>query len=570
MRRRSPKNGLWIILALGLCVPVLGGVASITLFPDWQWINPPFHALIKLVSGILAVTLGWLLFQRDQTQKTSPYFWVSCGFVSMGLLDIFHAGVPLGQLSIWLHSTTSLWGGMLFLLVYLSHIVVKIPRRQLIFLFISLGTGVFGLLSLLFPHLLPSMIVQDTFTTTTRGLTILGGLGFFIAAWYFAKRSRETQGWDDRFFAICCSIFGCASLLFGWTTLWKADWWWWHALRLVAYGTGLQYVMSFSSGVSVKGKSGKISKQASKELSPKHSFRLPLGRATNWLPLLVVAVVIITFAVGASSLYLMQQHLIQTEGEALAIAAVALAERVNRTLFERMGDIQLLAESPVLLTDNVRAITRYLTRVQYTYQAYHWIGVTNARGQVVAATYPDTVGLNFGGLPFFKAVQAYRTIQIQDAQPSEAFDMTITVPFGAPLLGPNGEFHGAVFAHVGLPNLEKLFARTLESFQRQGEDLEFLLLTKKGLLIVDSAMKEVGKINLRELNLPSALNVLNSQSGWVMEEHLRRHVSVITGYSPTHGVNDFQELGWGILVRRITSEVMKPIHDIQWKVGGQD
>ncbi len=55
--------------------------------------------------------------------------------------------------------------------------------------------------------------------------------------------------------------------------------------------------------------------------------------------------------------------------------------------------------------------------------------------------------------------------------------------------------------------------------------------------------------------------------GYIEEEHLRRHVQVVTGYAQTKGYGGFPGLNWSILVRMDRQDILAPIHAYFWKVG---
>ena len=55
--------------------------------------------------------------------------------------------------------------------------------------------------------------------------------------------------------------------------------------------------------------------------------------------------------------------------------------------------------------------------------------------------------------------------------------------------------------------------------------------------------------------------------GFIEEEHLRRHVQVVTGYAQTRGFGEFAGLGWSVLVRMERQDILAPIHAFLWKVG---
>ena len=55
--------------------------------------------------------------------------------------------------------------------------------------------------------------------------------------------------------------------------------------------------------------------------------------------------------------------------------------------------------------------------------------------------------------------------------------------------------------------------------------------------------------------------------GFIEEEHVRRHVQVVTGYAQTRGFGESAGLGWSVLLRMDRQDILAPIHTFLWKVG---
>jgi PAS domain S-box-containing protein len=55
--------------------------------------------------------------------------------------------------------------------------------------------------------------------------------------------------------------------------------------------------------------------------------------------------------------------------------------------------------------------------------------------------------------------------------------------------------------------------------------------------------------------------------GFIEEEHLQRHVQMVTGYAQTRGFGEFDGLGWSVLIRMERQDILAPLHAILWKVG---
>ena len=134
--------------------------------------------------------------------------------------------------------------------------------------------------------------------------------------------------------------------------------------------------------------------------------------------------------------------------------------------------------------------------------------------------------------------------------------------------GPLLQF--TVEVDVGLLVVEAGEAGDLLAFrQREGfwGALEYQFLTEEGVAFIDSDLQHKGHVNLKKLGLPSAMLSEESLSSYVEEEHMRRHVPVITGYARTVARGKFGGMHWTVLMRMDRRDVLAPIREVLWNLG---
>jgi len=233
------------MLLFGGMVPILGGIVLGETFPDWRWNSIPFHAVVEGIGAFAALIIATLiLLMRQNHNLSAPYIWAACGLIGMGILDGFHAVLHAGTVFVWTHSLATFVGGLFFAMVWIpgkyseNKIVERLP-----FVILSLTT-VIGLLSIVFPSLIPAMVEGGRFTVVAKELNIIGGFGFLISALYFAQQKKETDKSNRIVFSTHAFLFGIAGLLFELSELWDSPWWLWHILRLVAYMVAVYYFVS--------------------------------------------------------------------------------------------------------------------------------------------------------------------------------------------------------------------------------------------------------------------------------------------------------------------------------------
>jgi PAS domain S-box-containing protein len=299
----------------------------------------------------------------------------------------------------------------------------------------------------------------------------------------------------------------------------------------------------------------------------------PSTRSYAWLPALIIGMTVVALIIGVITLYYIQNRLIASTGEALALAAADIADKLDRILYERYADIEVLAQTPVLRGGDLAAKSKYLVKTKEAHRYYHWLGVTDSNGRIVASSNPASVGEDRSQRDWFKDVRDRGGIHVRDAQTSQDSGGILAVAFTAPIYGPRGEFLGAVTTRVGLPVLEDVIQSTVQALEAQrgaSAKIEYQFLTRDGDVVVDSIMHQeagIEGVNLKLLALPSALLSASAKPGYIEEIHKRRQVPVVSGYASTSGYGQFTGLHWAVLVRMDRKDVLAPIQEVLWKLG---
>jgi two-component system, cell cycle sensor histidine kinase and response regulator CckA len=295
-------------------------------------------------------------------------------------------------------------------------------------------------------------------------------------------------------------------------------------------------------------------------------------RRYRWLPYLLVVMTVFALLAGIVLIRFVEQRFVGVTGGELTLAAVEVAEKLDRMLFERRGDVLMMARAFSSRTSDPKYLSEYLGLMQKEYSpVYLSLAVLDVQGTVVAATEASLVGRNYGRAASFTAVRATQRLNVTDVAVQETGESGVdTITLSAPILNPQGAFQGIVTVQVAISFLEEMTTRTIRSLEaRPGASgrVEFQMLTRQGRVFVDSDLLHKGAINLKELGLPSALLSEAGVPGFIEEEHLQRHVQVVTGYAQTKGFGEFAGLGWSVLVRMERQEILAPIHAFLWKVG---
>lgn len=306
-----------------------------------------------------------------------------------------------------------------------------------------------------------------------------------------------------------------------------------------------------------------------RNVTPKAGF---IANRTRWtegiLPLVLLLCFVIATALGLYALSFLRTVLVSERGRELAMNAAAVADTLDRVLFERYGDIQLFANDGVLREGTRDEKTARLLQYKRLYQYYSWLGVADEHGRLLAATDPfpaqDPQGLNPDS---FEAVRRTGTVHLEDAHPSSASQRTMAVGFTAPIYGPGGAFRGVVVTRVPLQNLRTIFEQ--EGRLRYGDiAYDWLLLDREGIVLGEKHRPTGTNGDPVKLALPSQAALARDRPGFVEEAHHRRGHAVVTGYAWTRGYGSFLGFDWLVLFRLDHDQVYAPVDRLVWMVGG--
>ena len=288
------------------------------------------------------------------------------------------------------------------------------------------------------------------------------------------------------------------------------------------------------------------------------------------LPLVLLLCFVIATALGLYALSFLRTVLVSERGRELAMNAAAVADALDRVMFERFGDIQLFANDGILRDGTSPEKTARLLAYKQLYQYYSWLGVADENGQLTAATdalpAQGTQGLNPES---FELVRRTGKVHFEDMRPSPASQRKMAIGFTAPIYGPKGEFHGVVVTRVPFENLQSIFEQ--EGRLRYGElAYDWLLLDREGTVLSEKHRPSNLNGNPVKIDLPSQAQAVihRDHLGFVQETHRRGGNAVVTGYAWTRGYANFPGFDWLVLFRLDRDQVYAPIDRLIWMVGG--
>lgn len=250
-------------------------------------------------------------------------------------------------------------------------------------------------------------------------------------------------------------------------------------------------------------------------------------------------------------------------GANLAELATQTASRLDRGVFERYREIQLMSTRLARLKDFAQ-VRAELDAAKDSYRFYAWLGVTDEGGVVRAATGGLLEGVDVSARPWFSNAKAgihlddvheaqllARLLRTPDSEPQRFFDVAF------PLHG-GGVPTGVLGAHVSWDWAHD--ARQVIFGAGRGADVEPLILSDENVVLLGPRGLEG-----RKLDLPSVARAASGKGGYVIEDWPDGE-RYLVGVAQSKGFLSSPGLGWRILVRQDLDTAYEPLRHIQQEV----
>ena len=279
--------------------------------------------------------------------------------------------------------------------------------------------------------------------------------------------------------------------------------------------------------------------------------------SVSLLAILLALCLGIGLAVQSASHHI-EGFLVESAGRGLVLSVTALAESLNRVLFEHDLQSQIIAQSPILRRSDPDALKTYLRGLKSTWPEYMSLQVVDAGGTVIAASDSSQIGGNASRHAWYKTLLDGGRLNLRGADLLDHPHRMMLFP--SPIIGDEGQFLGVVVLQVGLQSMEFILdgARRSPALRSPSTKLDYQLVTNDGMVLYDSALHE--KPSERHAEIGSTTLNGSGKAGYREELHPQRHVSVITGYAPVNRYGQVPGWQWTLLVRADREAILTPFH----------
>nr|WP_155751652.1 ATP-binding protein [Scytonema sp. UIC 10036] len=305
-----------------------------------------------------------------------------------------------------------------------------------------------------------------------------------------------------------------------------------------------------------------MSHRLAAKLNPSHSLKTRLG--------LTIGSIALVLAISASLIvghYASEQVKLDV-GRALAELAYQMTDKLDRGMFERYKDIQIMSTLDTIRSPNssVSEQRTLLEKLQSTYTDYAWIGLTDNKGIVQASTGKLLEGQDVSQRPWYIHGQkvpyvgdVHEAVKLAKLLPNPTSEPLRFVDIAVPVMDLQGKVRGVLGAHLSWTWSKELEKSLLHSLKNR--KIQMLILRKNGDLLL--APTEVKNANL--LSLKSVKTAQSGKNGYLVETWCDRQ-TYLTGFARSVGYRNYSGLGWLVLVRQKTDKAFIPVRHLQQKI----
>lgn len=294
------------------------------------------------------------------------------------------------------------------------------------------------------------------------------------------------------------------------------------------------------------------------KLHPHHSLVAQISYAFALMSL-VLSVVLGYYAAEMS-----RTQIEHEQGENFVRRAQNIVDVMNRSMFERYREMQIVASlddirDPNVSLDKKRVI---LEKLQANYDAYAWIGICDPEGKGMVGTKHYLEGLDLSKRPWCSQGRekpyvgdVHDALKLAKLLPNPNGGTIYLVDVATPVKDAKGVFQGVLCGHIFWTWAENM----LNSKQEKG--IEILLLSQDGLVL---AGPEAHSRPLAS-HSPSAWQAINSgkdKDGYFLDtsQDGKRY---LVGHAHDEGYRDYPGLGWVAVVRQDAEQAFAPAVALQ-------
>ena len=263
-------------------------------------------------------------------------------------------------------------------------------------------------------------------------------------------------------------------------------------------------------------------------------------------------------ALGAANYGLSSQSIRKDAVEENQLIVQSLGDQVGQFMFERYGDVQVVANLPILANSKVRAVTtpqekqKVLTRFAKIHGVYDSIGVFDLNGNVIVQAEGKPLS-NHKDRAYFQEVLRTDKPVISQPQASKSTGV-FSLYFAAPIKDTvTGKTIAVVRTRVPVAVLDKLLGIETTNTIKDNRAKEYHLIDAGGKFFAATEKNQVGRDARADF---SGLDKLrrDQQLGSLVTVDKVDNAEQLISYDPISQVEGMPKLNWSILLAENTAD----------------
>jgi methyl-accepting chemotaxis protein len=278
-------------------------------------------------------------------------------------------------------------------------------------------------------------------------------------------------------------------------------------------------------------------------------------------------------AVAAISYWQGRSLLLAQAGDQLSVNAMAVADKIDRNLFERYGDVQAFAFHPAARgqrPDITQAANFFMT----TYGLYDLMVVADRDGRIISANTvnheggraatADLVGRSVRGQEWFEQILSnrikqgetyYSNLQEDPWVAQVTGQRGLSLNFAAGIYDARGQLLRVWSNRASWQRIAgEIVSDARANLRKRGvQTAQITVLNPNGQVLEDEDSKSVLTANLVEKGVEAAKEIQAGQAGSTRETSSTGEDQVI-GFAVAQGFGSYKGHNWGVLIRQSAAE----------------
>lgn len=249
-------------------------------------------------------------------------------------------------------------------------------------------------------------------------------------------------------------------------------------------------------------------------------------------------------AIGGVAYFVANQSITQQIKETQKTLAEDIDDNMNRFMFERYGDIQVLANLPIFRNPKVQAVVTLqekqalLTRYATIYGVYDSIAAFDLNGNLLVQSQGKAVDNHFNRAYFQEVLKTKKPI-ISQPEASKATGKFV-IHFAAPIKDGTGKMIGIVRSQMPIEKLGEV----VKDFSTDGN--EYLVSDSFGQIFLSSNSTEVGQqVESKVAAIPQLKEAKQSESLVALYAGTQER---LLGYAPSARLEGLPALKWDSVI----------------------